>query len=917
MAVFHRISEKEFCNIGIENLFKTIVKYEYPFRIDNRSDEEKILDEAAYYIRYLSYQNEDMEEEVPLNVLINMLKSFHISTNTLQTILEDGGWTIENHESGPVVLVPPISTFSDDSAVLSEIAQFNDHSDLYSDEDWPREAGPPINCNRFLRQESSDIWTNENWNEESIVIPQNNSIPNNNTYLFDEENVLLNNESETTRNTEIFERENEISDEENLINAISNIDNFNNSFYNANRLRLNESTELPNSLASSLTKFEDVKEDSFFYIVSDAQNDPTSSTAQKLNRTLDIPVYMSVSRASTSPEPYLLHAIKMDLKNDSMYNQSMSNHWMLNNSFEQVLNMSIDAQDTNNTKHNKSLEYNCDDHLHNKYLNTSYKGNEDSDIEYNIDNTNTSTNYFNQSEVQNDRHNSKISKSNSKLEDESNNVVVTSNALIENRPQFTSSPKIEIKMNNMKKKQRSLDYDEQKNDSSSNITQKSQLTNDSSNNLSENNKILSQSNKNINIFTMSDSYSNAIKENYNKDTSLMHQVDEKIKNKNQLTNNSNQNIFIDSDALTIASTLNNDIQITEELLETNFMSSNNSKKRITSSLNSIFDQNKWPDFSITENIVKEQKEFPILNTNNIQSINCDTKFSLKNQLMIKSESQIDIYNNDGRTELHNDHNLKNIKNVNNTEVSSNHAKDITSLENIPLVSTLHIEDERSIQFISVLKSEERSECNIKNLESKYKNINIVEVIENIELKSSSPEIVETPPKSWSPEIIDSGYPNSASAQDMTPEYDLPSIAQDHISESESASIAEAPEVGMLEVIEVENGDLANNNRDDEGNNMIAAELNDLEDLQPLIEVLENDIENENDIYAVENDFPIWLLRILNMANPIDVEIHMRDHRELRFANRVAGNYLFVFIFLYYISNINKNELICNDFYVNR
>lgn len=396
---------------------------------------------------------------------------------------------------------------------------------------------------------------------------------------------------------------------------------------------------------------------------------------------------------------------------------------------------------------------------------------------------------------------------------------------------------------------------------------------------------------------MSDSYSNAIKENYNKDTS-MYQID--VKSKNQLTNNSNQNIFIDSDALTIASTLNNDIQITEELLEANFISSNNSKKRKTSSVNSVaLDQNKWPDSCITENIAKEEKELPILNTNNIQSINCDTKFSLKNQLMIKSESQIDIYNNDGRTEVHNDHDLKNIKNVNNIEISSNHAKDITSLKSIPLVSSLHIEDERNIQFISVLKSEERSECNVENLESKYKNINIVEVIESIESKSSSPEIVETPPKSWSPEIIDSGYPNSASAQDMTPEYDLPSIAQDHISESESPSIAEAPEVEMLEVIEVENGDLANNNRDDEGNNMIAAELNDLEDLQPLIEVLENDIENENDIYAVENDFPIWLLRILNMANPIDVEIHMRDHRELRFANGVADDARYI--------NIERDE----------
>ncbi|XP_012282411.1 uncharacterized protein LOC105700806 [Orussus abietinus] len=144
--------------------------------------------------------------------------------------------------------------------------------------------------------------------------------------------------------------------------------------------------------------------------------------------------------------------------------------------------------------------------------------------------------------------------------------------------------------------------------------------------------------------------------------------------------------------------------------------------------------------------------------------------------------------------------------------------------------------------------------------------------EHAEVKPISPEVTETPPNSWSPEIMDSGYPNSASAQDMTPEYDLSSIGIDRISDSESPIAAEMPRLGFAELAEVENGDLANNNRDGEGNNVMAAEANDdFEDLQPLIDVLENDMENENDIYVLENGFPLWLLRILVMANPIDAD----------------------------------------------
>lgn len=181
------------------------------------------------------------------------------------------------------------------------------------------------------------------------------------------------------------------------------------------------------------------------------------------------------------------------------------------------------------------------------------------------------------------------------------------------------------------------------------------------------------------------------------------------------------------------------------------------------------------------------------------------------------------------------------------------------------------------------------------------NSNISKVLDLAEITESE-IILDTPPNSSSPEIMDSGYPNSASAHDMTPEYDLPSIEQDRISNSKSPSIEnddddddededdedddrisdsespineEAPRQGFFE-LELENGDLANNNRDDEGNNMIAVEDNDNDDLQPLIHVLANDRENENDIYVLQNGFPAWLLRILRMQGqrfgPLDAAI---------------------------------------------
>lgn len=206
---------------------------------------------------------------------------------------------------------------------------------------------------------------------------------------------------------------------------------------------------------------------------------------------------------------------------------------------------------------------------------------------------------------------------------------------------------------------------------------------------------------------------------------------------------------------------------------------------------------------------------------------------------------------------------KEMKNCNNTNMCEQIQKSDTVIEEVEVIR----------DYPEFVKMFAKCQGNVYDDKRVSKNLDLSEIME-INLVPS--EILDTPPNSSSPEVMDSGYPNSASAHDMTPEYDLPSIEQDRISDSESPSIdqdrisdsespsiEEAPRPGFVE-LELENGDLANNNRDDEGNNMIAAEDNDNDDLQPLIHVLANDRENENDIYVLQNGFPAWLLRILQM-----------------------------------------------------
>ncbi|XP_076755075.1 hen1 methyltransferase [Xylocopa sonorina] len=901
MAIFHYIGEKDICCSGVEGLFKTVIRYDYPFRIDNRSDEEKILDDATYYIRHLSYQSSDMEEEVPLKKVLHMLGSFHISAEALQTILEDANWTVENRESGPVVLIPPRSTFSDYSTI--ENSAWNDYSatedERWDEDEWNGEPGPPINSNRFAEQDSSDIWDNQNWEQEpSIIIPQNNSILQDNTYLFDGANILLDDVSETTRDTEIFERHNEDSSTENL-GPIPSVNDLTDSYHDSAPSYSNESAELSDS--SFTRKFDDTKEDSFLNVTLGTYVDTMSNVTQKLERTLEIPPYMSISRASTSPDPYLLKAVQMDqhLLNDSMCNQSMSSHWMLNNSFEQGNASMTAAVNLNHSEYKSPLKNHHDSNrLRTIYLNTSYKEIEDSYMKFL--NSDASISCFNQDRVQDVYQASEVSQNDYQLQahlQSNSGLSIASNALIESLPQFTSSPKTEVKVNATGKKRRSLDYKEQEgNSNSSYATEEYQLISPGNNNsLESSNVALSQSNNDVTVSTLSTINLSKL---YNKQNNSIYDDNLEINGGNELLNKPNDDTFKGIATSTIAPVLNNAKQtIKKELPETSSTNSGRSEEESETLLVNLTTVNGTESSSsfTTKRSAREDEKLAVPNnTNNIQSINCDTKINrgTNQRSTIKPKSRVEFAhdNNDGKTEPEseprNARNPADVKSVNSTEISCQYAKGVSKLESTPVPSS-RIEGVKDVRPASVLNGEARAECAAENREPKSKNVNsnVVEAVESIELKPSSPETVETPPNSWSPEVMDSGYPNSASAPDMTPECDLSSIAQDDSSDSESPSIAEAPRLEPIDADEVENGDLANNNRDGEGNNMMALELNDLEDLQPLINVLEDDLENENDIYGLENGFPIWLLRILNMANPINVEMH----REQRFRNRAAGD----------------------------
>lgn len=182
MAIFQLESQEEMCKKkrrgGVEGLYVSLFRYEYPYKIDTRSDEQKLLDEAVYYINYLATNDTENtpKQEILLREIAFLMTKFSPSEETLRTVLENAGWLIIDKEHGPTIIMPENYDADYDS---------NHENDEFDDDelDWDIE--------RIIENEThEDVLQNynEDWDAEpSIIIPQNHSIVQENTYLFDGE----------------------------------------------------------------------------------------------------------------------------------------------------------------------------------------------------------------------------------------------------------------------------------------------------------------------------------------------------------------------------------------------------------------------------------------------------------------------------------------------------------------------------------------------------------------------------------------------------------------------------------------------------------------------------------------------------------------------------------------------------------
>ncbi|XP_043274722.1 uncharacterized protein Hen1 [Venturia canescens] len=665
MAIFTRVnipSEVEMI-FGVDGLLKNVTSQEYPYRVDNRSDEQKILDEATYHIRNFARTNDEGAEEYPLEDLMKKLESFHITGEALREILVNGGWTICESDEGPMILCPEQTTFSDYDfeAEMDErcpefdwnTALFHNSSDNWRennvegnyDEFWDDDYGVPAITTGINDVASNDLVPEEDSNIPEVEFSSSETLDINGfdglevTWPLNppsSENRLSNFESDPDWDTESNRQDSsfEIGEAKDLISNVEAIEG-----------------------SLSLIKSEKEK----LVRISGLSTLDLETSGCELGSICSINLECSRNEAhETCPR---------DITNPEF------DCTELQGSFE----------DSREIQHKTELpERFCPDDSTDKY--------------------------------------------------------------VEENPQCSSSPKIPV-------------------------AEKSQSE-------------TSLAHSEIAPSTETDSSTSfrTVKKWFPPEVNEMYSNGQVTKLKG---GNESSDIGNDEPSLAIS-----DTNLSESFVESerSFSAARLERQRTPVSL------------SLRSNVSCAELSG---NTSKMQE---DSKKSNNTAQQISNES--DIF----QTQIFhgsNDH---------------------------PQASGAS----RVEQGFSV--SEEKPEW---------------------------PDAPETPSNSWSPEIMDSGYPNSASMQDTTPEYDLSSIAQDRISsDSESPSVAEVPRPGFLDHAEVENGDLANNNRDGQGNNVAAPEVeNELDDdLQPLIDGLENDIENENDIYAVENDFPVWLLRILERGN---------------------------------------------------
>lgn len=880
MAVFHRNSLIEECNkiIGVDGLFKIVARYNYPIYIDNRSDEEKLLHEATYHIMKLAYAQE-IQDEVLLSDVLPYLKekNFNVTIEVLKNILIEANWIIKDREDGPIVKIDASSSDCEDEDENCHI----DNTDLLNEEN--------INeLNYEYETLASEISSNadeqnlpernpyiESWDEQpSIIIPENRSIIQENTYLFDGEHFLSEyqspEESHKTDNSDV-NRHSKISNiTESLIYTERNPPS-NSTSFGLNETEMNNKAEMIDVDMPSVFDTSQIISDSRLKFKNSSVDNKTKELAPSQNNDInlkaaELPVQESTLfnfqpyKSSTSLEPDFFSFES----NNSLHSASYQNgscdifhQFSLNNTFyqsemanEPVMNIEEStAEDKLSLPFEKSSSEK--DSIHKSEIDSSIH------MFSNCSKIDNSCNFEQVISFQN-----QVYEKNDMADTPYNiplNICSSSNSA-NNQPRFTSSPKASIK-------------------TSTNI-------------IKQNCPELKEHAVNRNILPCT---KEAIKKTVSNTNSSS------LKDINQKSSNT-----ITEQTL-CARSLSNDITNISKSNVDLCLISNNAQKHLcleNKEFTEVVDSTQGTDEKFVKRniVINCESDFVY----DIQNVDAHHNLSSNNENIDDKEENMYCTltkTNDNGTNAHQENvidfaqsnirkkslnppkELSNFKSPNNSECSTECAKKTSVLENDRFVSSSSNKDANNVQFASVLKKSDEIIGTSKDVNTS----NIVGLVNNIEAKSVSP--FETPPNSWSPEIMDSGYPNSASVQDITPEYDLSSIAQDHIPDSESPSIAEAPRLGVLEPIEVENGDLANNNRDDEGNNMMAVDANDIENLQPFIDVLENDLENENDIYVMQNGFPIWLLRLLDMANPLDMQgrQNLRDPED-----EIAGNCISIF-----------------------
>ncbi|XP_050466174.1 probable serine/threonine-protein kinase DDB_G0278845 [Cataglyphis hispanica] len=856
MAVFHRNSLIEECNkiIGVDGLFKIVARYDYPIYVDNRSDEEKLLHEATYHIMKLAYTQE-IQDEVLLSDVLPYLKekNFNVTIEMLKNVLIDANWIIKNREDGPIVKIDVSSSDCEDEDENFHI----DNTDLINEENVNE-------LNYEYETLANEISSNvdeqnpyiESWDEQpSIIIPENRSIIQENTYLFDGEHFLSEyqspEESHKTGNSDINRHSKINNITESLIYTERELPS-NSTSFDLNETEMNNKAEMidvdmppvfdtSQIISDSRLKFKNSSVDNKTKELTPSQNNDINLKAAELP-VQEITLFnFQPYKSSTSLEPDFFSFES----NNSLHSANYQNgscdifhQFSLNNIFYQSEMTNKPVMNIEESTAKDKLSLPCEKSSSEK--DGIHKSEIDSSIHMfsNCSKINDSCNFEQMISFKN-----QVYEKNDMADTPYNiplNICSSSNSA-NNQPRFTSSPKASIKTSTNIIKQNCPELKEHAVNRNILPCTKEAIKKTVSNSNSSSLKDINQKS------------SNTITEQTLCAKSLSNDITNISKNNVDLcliSNNAQQHLCLENKEFT--EVVNSKQGTDEKFVKRNIVI--NCESDFAYDIQNIDAHHSLS--SNNENI--DNKE---------ENMCCTLTKTNDNGTNAHQENVIDFaQSNIRKKSLNPPKELSSFKSQNSSECSSTEcAKKTSVLENDRFVSSSSNKDANNVQFASVLKKNDEIVGTSKDVNTS----NIVGLVNNIEAKSVSP--FETPPNSWSPEIMDSGYPNSASVQDITPEYDLSSIAQDHIPDSESPSIAEAPRLGVLEPIEVENGDLANNNRDDEGNNMMAVDANDIENLQPFIDVLENDLENENDIYVMQNGFPIWLLRLLDMANPLDMQ----------------------------------------------